>query len=591
MSCIINCQAISKRYSFKPLFENLTFGIHQGTKLGLLGRNGVGKSTLLKILLGQEPPDSGQVTKTKGLKIALIAQFPHFDNKPIFDILCANSSFSSEETEVMAKALLTQAGLDIDLPSASHLSGGQKKKLDILKALMQDPDVLFLDEPTNHLDLDSVLWLEQFLQKSTKTLVVVSHDRMFLSRVCKSFIEISPMFSEGNFQHEGSLEDFFEKKQSWLEAETKRMQALSHQVEHEIAWTKRSPKARTTKSVYRVQKALEMEKEFKTLKSQLTQQSAQIHLNASERQTRLLIQAKSLSKSFQDKVLFKGLDLVLTPGKKIGLLGPNGCGKTTLLKLIAGELLPDSGTIKYADKLDIVYFDQHKIQLNPKDLVKDVLCPSGEFVDYNGQSIHVNGWAKRFLFSQDTLRLPVEKLSGGEKSRLLIAKLMLKKADILLLDEPTNDLDIQTLEMLEDSLLEFKGACLIISHDRYFLNQVCDYYLALSTKPEGEIFFNFESWETQEKEKIKKEIKPIKEKQQKTAPKLTSKELKELKTIQDQITDLEKKALELEQKISSLGPSISLEETNKHYQELGNIHQEIENRFTRWEELDSKLRS
>lgn len=591
MSCIINCQGVSKRYSFKPLFENLTFGIHQGQKLGLLGRNGVGKSTLLKILLGQEPPDAGNVTKTKGLKVALIAQFPHFEDKPVFDVLCENSSFTALETEVMAKALLTQAGLDIELPSASHLSGGQKKKLDILKALMQDPDVLFLDEPTNHLDLDSVLWLEQFLQKSSKTLVIVSHDRMFLSRVCRSFIEISPMFSDGNFQHEGTLEEFFEKKQAWIEAETKRMQALSHQVEHEIAWTKRSPKARTTKSVYRVQKALDMEKEYKNLKSQLTQKSAQIQLNASERETRLLVQAKNLSKSFQDKALFKGLDLVLTPGKKIGLLGPNGCGKTTLLKLIAKELLPDSGTIKYADKLDIVYFDQHKMQLNPKDLVKDVLCPSGEFVNYNGQSIHVNGWAKRFLFTQDTLRLPVEKLSGGEKSRLLIAKLMLKKADILLLDEPTNDLDIQTLEMLEDSLLEFKGSCLIISHDRYFLNQVCDYYLALSVKPEGEIFFDFESWENQEKDKIKKDVKPNKEKPQKLAPKLSSKELKELKTIQDQITDLEKKSADLEKKIENLSSSTPLEERQKHYQDLGNIHQQIEYLFTRWEELDQKQRS
>lgn len=588
MSCLVSVQGIAKRYSFKPLFENLSFSIHQGDKLGLIGRNGVGKSTLLKILMQQEPPDSGSITKTKGITLALVEQFPVFEDKAPFDILIQTTTYPQDEASVMASSLLCQAGLDGPIATASHLSGGQKKKLDILKALMQNPDILFLDEPTNHLDLDTVLWLETFIGKFTKTVVVVSHDRTFLARTCKKFIEISPMFPEGNFAYTGTLDDFFEKKQIWIEGETKRMQALSHQVDHEIAWMKRSPKARTTKSVYRSQKALGLEKELKTLKSQLSNPTSKLNLNASQRETRLLIQGKNLSKSYKDKILFKGLDLVLTPGKTLGLLGPNGCGKTTLLKMIAGQTLPDTGTLKYADNLDIVYFDQHKMELNPQDLVKDVLSPNGEFVTYNDQSIHVNGWAKRFLFTQDTLRLPVEKLSGGEKSRLLIAKLMLKKADVLLLDEPTNDLDIQTLEILEDSLKEFPGACVIISHDRYFLNQVCDEFLALSIQPEGVIYHDFTHWE-QERLKVKTSTKEPKTQQPSPKSKLSSVEQKELKKIESTILSLEKKAQELELELSKANPEDRMT-LSQLYEQLGSCHSQIEQLFTRWEELETKLK-
>jgi ATP-binding cassette subfamily F protein uup len=590
MSCLINCQNISKRYSFKPLFQGLSFSIHQGDRLGLIGNNGVGKSTLLKILTHQENPDDGQVTRSKGLKIALIHQFPEFDDLSPLNILLHKAPQSPEEALIFAESLLTQAGLDQIKTTAHHLSGGQKKKLDILKALIQEPDVIFLDEPTNHLDLESVLWLENFLSRSNRTLVVVSHDRTFLSRVCDQFMEINTMFPEGNFHSKGSLEDFFDKKNIWIEGERKRMQSLSQQVDQEIAWMKRSPKARTTKSVYRSQKALDLEQDLKTLKSNLSQNTSQIKLSSSERESRLLIQAKNLTKSLGDKILFKGLDLVLSPGKIVGLLGPNGCGKTTLLKLLAGLIQPDLGTIKYADKLEIVYFDQHKMQLNPKDLVKDVLSPNGEFVDYLGQSIHVNGWAKRFLFTQDTLRLPVEKLSGGEKSRLLIAKLMLKKADILLLDEPTNDLDIQTLELLEESLKDFPGSCVIISHDRYFLNQVCDYYLALADKPEGQVYHTLSDWEQNQKKSPPKIVKEEKEKPPVIKPRLSSKELKELRTVEEEICKNEAKIKVIEQKIADLESTASLALRQELYQELGLLHQSIETLFSRWEELDNKKR-
>jgi ATP-binding cassette subfamily F protein uup len=592
MSCIINCQKISKRFSFKPLFENLSFSLHKGDRLGLLGNNGCGKSTLLKILMGLENPDNGEITKTKGLKIAYVSQFPHFESKPILEILKDNSPLNEEDALVQAKAYLSQASLDEEIQSAQNLSGGQKKKLDILRALMQEPDVIFLDEPTNHLDLDSVLWLENFLNRLQKTFLIVSHDRLFLDRVCQKFIEIAPMFPSYCFTHEGSLDDFFSKKQEWIEAETKRAQALSHKVEHEIAWMKRSPKARTTKSVFRSKKALELEQELKSLKKDLSKKSLGIELTASERETRLLIQAKNLTKSMGEKVLFKGLDLILSPGKKIGLLGKNGTGKTTLFKILSGSITPDLGTIKYADQLKIVLFDQHKAVLNDEDLVKDALCPSGEFVIYRGESIHVNGWAKRFLFSSDVLRLPVKKLSGGEKSRLLIAKLMLEEADVLLLDEPTNDLDIQTLEILEEALIDFPGSVMLISHDRFFLSSVCDYFLALGKEAEGQIYHDYLDFEEDQKRTEKKAPKETKAvKQVSKAPSLSSKEQKELKSIENEIASLEILAKKKEEEIQKMDPSSSLLEQQKHYQELSSFHEKIEALFLRWEELDKKNRS
>ncbi len=587
MSCLVNCIKISKRYSFKPLFENLSFSLHQGEKLGLLGNNGTGKSTLLKIIAGLEPADSGEVAKMRGLKIAYIAQFPEFKDKPLITLLIENSQDAPEEALILAKSLLSQGGLDEQAQSAHQLSGGQKKKLDILRAFMQDPDVLLLDEPTNHLDLESVLWLEQFLQKTSKTLVIVSHDRYFLDRVCKNFIEISRMFPEGNFQHEGTLEEFFETKKVWLDGELKRMQTLSHKVEHEIAWMKRSPKARTTKSTHRSDKALKLSSELQNLKFQLSTHKADLSLTASYRETRQLRKGKNLTKSIKDRVLFKGLELTLIPGKRIGLLGSNGSGKTTLFKILTGEIKPDQGTLKYADQLEIVYFDQHKEQLEATLSVKDALCPSGEFVEYHGQKIHVHGWAKRFLFSQDALKLPIKNLSGGERSRLLIARLMLKKADVLLLDEPTNDLDIQTLEVLEESLTDFPGALMVISHDRSFLKNVCNEFLALTLKPEGAVFVDFDQWEKAQTP-TKKPVKETKEKASVKSNPLSSKEQKELRSIEGSITSLEGKIHELSQQLENPGLNLNAEEKRAIYSQLGSFHMEIETLFSRWDELNQK---
>ncbi len=555
MSLYLNTQSLKKSFGSQDLFKNLSFSVFAGNRIGLIGPNGAGKSTLLKILAGVEPSDSGSVSYKKELSIGYVSQSQDFPDKSPLALL-----LESSPSEYEAKIWLTKAGFNGDESSAATLSGGWKKRLAIALALSSSPSLLLLDEPTNHLDLDGVAWLETFLQREATTFVLVSHDRYFLQKMTNRTIEINPTYPEGLFSIDGTFENFLEKKRLFLEGQLQKERSYATKVRRETHWLRQTPKARTTKSQARLNQADEILSEHADLVYRNQERKAKIQFEGSERQTRKLLVAKNISYSS----LFQNLDITLSPGTRLGLMGPNGSGKTTLLRLLAGELKPTQGTIKPADDLKIVYFDQHRVKLPLHLTLREALAPDGDYVHFRGTHIHVNGWCKRFLFSPDSLDMPLEKLSGGERARITIAHLMLQPADILLLDEPTNDLDIPTLETLEDNLIDFPGAVVLITHDRCLLEQACNQFLSLG--------------QTVEK-KAKKEAPP---KAKPVSNKLSNKEKRELEQIEKLIAKQEEKLSSLTEEL----PTDQPEKLQAHCIEIAKLEQEIESLYQRWAELN-----
>lgn len=586
MSLLVNCQSLSKAYGQRVLFENLFLSIAEGDHLGLIGPNGSGKSTLLKILAGLESPDQGSVVAKKGLKISYVPQNQEFMDLPLDFLLISSQDekLADYQKKHLAELWLSKCGFTDFSRSALQLSGGWKKRLSIALALASGPDLLLLDEPTNHLDLEGVLWLEEFLKREVASYIVVSHDRLFLQKATSRIVELNRGFPDGLFSIDGPYETFLEKKELFLEGEMERERSLSSKARREEEWLKASPKARTTKSRARIEDAEELMRELALLKRRNRQKVSEIGFSASKRETHKLVVAKNIAKSVGGKPLFGHLDLTLSPGTRLGLIGANGTGKTTLLKLLAGTLEPDMGTIKRADDLEIVTFDQHRKLLDDHLTLKEALSPSGDYVDFRGQKIHVNGWCKRFLFTPDLLSMPIGRLSGGEKARLQIAHLMLKRADLLLLDEPTNDLDIPTLEILEESLLDFPGAVVLITHDRAMMEKICNLLLVLGAlKPLS--FADYKQWESSRREE--KEERPVKEVVRRETPsqKLSYNEKRELDQIQGRIIASEKELEHLKELLMSPERADFIEICRKAAEREG----EIERLYRRWQELESKI--
>ncbi len=498
MPPILNAQGLSKTYGTAPLFQNISFTISEGDRIGLIGPNGAGKSTLLEILAGNVDPDTGEVAARKRAKLSYVLQ---------------DSQFASGETvrSVLKRALeavgvheddhgsrtaetLGRAGFeDLDVEAAA-LSGGWRKRLAIVEALVQNPDVLLLDEPTNHLDLAGIVWLENLLRSSSFACVVVSHDRYFLENVATEVAELNRTYPDGLLRVKGNYSKFLEKKEEYLAAQAKHQDALQNRVHTEIEWLRRGPKARATKAKARIQKANELIGELADLNSRSRTATAKLDFSATDRQTKRLLELEEVSFEIGGRKLFDKLDFVVTAGMRVGLVGPNGSGKTTLLRLMRGEVVPDSGIVRTAPNLRIVYFDQ-KRQLNPELTLRRALAPDSDSVIYQDQVVHVASWAARFLFTGEQLNQPVSKLSGGERARVLLAQLMLQPADVLLLDEPTNDLDIPTLEVLEETLLEYRGALVLVTHDRYLLDRVSTIVLGLDGQGQVEDFADYSQWE------------------------------------------------------------------------------------------------
>jgi ABC transport system ATP-binding/permease protein len=496
---IINAQGLSKRYGTAPLFQNISFTVSEGDRIGLIGPNGSGKSTLLEILRGRVKPDSGNVAIRKGTGLSCVSQISEFaageTAYSVIESALKKSGVPEADLAFRTAEALSRAGFeDYEIPTAT-LSGGWKKRLAIAEALVQQPGILLLDEPTNHLDLAGIKWLETLLQNASFACVVVSHDRYFLENVADHMVELDRAYEDGFLRVNGNYSNFLEAKEQYLHAQGKRQEALENLVHTEIEWLRRGPKARATKSKSRIDKAHSMIGELADLNNRTRTTTAKIDFTASNRQTKQLIGLENVSYTFGGRTLFKNVDFTLQSGMRVGLVGPNGSGKTTLLRLLRGDILPTAGKIQRADSLRIVYFDQNR-QLDPEVSVRRALAPDSDSVIYQDRVIHVAAWAARFLFSGEDLNRPVGRLSGGERARVLIAQLMLQQADVLLLDEPTNDLDIPTLEILEESLLEYRGALVLVTHDRYMLDRVSTIVLGLDGRGDAERFADYSQWDS-----------------------------------------------------------------------------------------------
>lgn len=591
MTALLTLHDLSKSFGTEDLFEDISFTVSEGDKIGLLGPNGAGKSTLLKIIMNIEAADNGHISKRQGLIIGYASQSPEFADATLEEILMREIP-RGDPTDTLTKAriLLGKAQFNDYTISAAKLSGGWKKRLDIARALMKDPDILLLDEPTNHLDLEGILWLEKFLVREKTAFVVVSHDRYFLDVVSNKIIEINKCYKTGLFISNGSMETYHTRKQEFLQSQLQYERGLASQARGEIAWLKKSPKARTTKSRSRIQRADDLISELSDVKARNKVKKIDIEVSASDRATKKLLVGKNLSKTL-GKELFKGIDIVLSPGTRLGIAGKNGTGKTTLLKILAGLIPLDTGTIKYADALKLVYFDQHRESVPDHVTLKRALAPNSDNVTYRGQLIHVNGWAKKFLFNEDRLEMPVKFLSGGERARILIAKLMLEPADILFLDEPTNDLDIDTLEVIEESLKEFSGAVVLISHDRCLMDNICTSILGLGMGNEDNYFADYDQWEQANAALQKKaneannQAKAIIRKAPVQQKKLSYQEQKELDGMEANIIKAEEDVLELQNKLQLPENQTDSKKLQEMYTKLGIAEKSMEELFDRWQDL------
>lgn len=511
MPPILNAQSVGKRFGAKPLFENLSFAVNDGDRIGLIGPNGAGKSTLLAVLAGETEPDTGEVAVRKRARIGYVRQIsdfePAFTVRGVVDNAMKQGGVPEAEREGRLRETLGRAGFS-DQPGpasvamtseALSLSGGWRKRLAIAEALVLRPDVLLLDEPTNHLDLEGIEWLEGLLSTASFAVVVVSHDRYFLENVANEVVELSSAYAEGLLRVRGPYSKFLEGREAYMGSQARSAEGLRNRVNIEIEWLRRGPKARATKAKARIDNANSLIGKLAEVDARMRTASAALAFDATDRQSKRLIELEDVSLALGGRTIVEHVSFALIKGMKLGLAGPNGAGKTTLLRALSGELAPSAGTVKRANSLRIVYFSQMR-EIDTSLTLRRALAPDADAVVYGGQVVHVASYAAKFLFTGEQLNQPVERLSGGERARVLIARLMLQPADVLMLDEPTNDLDIPTLEILEEALREFAGALLLVTHDRYLLDRVSDAVLGLDGRGGSQMFADYAQWEAWRKQ-------------------------------------------------------------------------------------------
>ena len=593
MAVLLTCEALGKSFGSRTVFTDISLTLHDGDRLGIIGPNGAGKSTFLQILGGDMKPDDGTVSLRKGVRLAMVVQDPVFDPSISVRDLVTAAAREGDDKDLVVSKILTRTGFPDPEVLAGTLSGGWKKRLAIAAALATEPDVLLLDEPTNHLDVEGILWLEKLVNNATFASVFVTHDRYFLEDCSTRVAEINRAYPLGLFTVPGNYSKFLEKRAEFLRAQQKGQTALENLVTREIEWLRRGAKARTSKSKARIQDAMDLQVQLADVNSRTRTGTASVDFSTTGRQTKRLVVCEHVSKSLGGRELFSDVSFILGPGSRLGILGSNGCGKTTLLRVITGNLEPDTGTVFKAEGLRISYFEQQRDSLDPEMPLRRALAPAGDTVIFRDRPQHVAGWAARFLFTQHQLDLPVGRLSGGERARVHIARLMLDAADVLVLDEPTNDLDIPTLEVLEANLADFPGALVLVTHDRFLLDRLSSNLLAMDGEGGTEFYAELVQWE---QATAAKKAKPQKETAKIAAPagdrpagkKLGYKDAREWEQMESRIAAAEaalnakRSELELPEVVSNPQRLVALAAL------IEQSEAEVHRLFERWSELEAK---
>ena len=614
----LSVENISKAYGERVLFENVSFGINKDQKIALIAKNGAGKSSLLKILIGQDTPDTGQVVSRKGLKIAFLSQEPALpeeltiedyifqEENPILKVIqqyehalehpedevAYQKAFEAMERheawdfETQYKQILFQLKLtNLHLP-IKHLSGGQRKRLALANVLISKPDLIFLDEPTNHLDLEMIEWLENFFAKEKMTLFMVTHDRYFLERVCNEILELD----EGTlYSYKGNYTYFLEKKQQRLEQEQASQEKAKNLYVRELDWIRRQPKARTTKSKSRID-------DFALIKEQAQKRRREhvVELEiAMQRLGSKIIELHNVVKKFPEKTILDRFSYVFKRGERVGIIGKNGTGKSTFLNLLTGKITPDAGKIIIGETVQFGYYTQQGIEINPQEKVIDVIKKYGEYIPLlKGRTLSAAQLLERFLFDRKKQYDYVEKLSGGERKRLYLCTVLIQNPNFLILDEPTNDLDIVTLNVLEEFLLDYEGCLVIVSHDRYFMDKIVDHLFVF--KGEGEVQDfpgNYSDYFTYEQSSVRETPKEEKAPATKNSWRganstLSQNEQRELSRLEKEIAQLEAQKATIEAHFTQ--EALSSEELQEQSQALSEVLTLLERKSDRWLELSIK---
>lgn len=581
----IRCQNITVQFGERPLLESINFTIDKGDRVAVLGRNGAGKSTLLKLMQGLIEPDAGQLELSQSLKIAYMTQEPpQAAGESVYTVV--EREYQGDEPWQIDRAI-SLVSLDPDM-QVDAMSGGQLRRLSLAMALVNEPDVLLLDEPTNHLDIDSIEWLEQFLLKQRITLVLITHDRVFMQKIANRIFEID---LGQLIAWDGTYDDFLKDRETRLRAEEKANALFDKKLSQEEAWIRQGIKARRTRNEGRVRALKKMREEFSERRTRQRSVSAEkIAVNYAGKQ---VIEAIDLTYEINGKQLIKDFSTTILRGDKIGILGPNGCGKSTLINLLLGHLEPTSGQVKRGTQLEIAQFDQHRAQLQYDKTAVDNIADGATHVTINGQNKHVMGYLQEFLFTPQKARSLVSTFSGGERNRLLLAKILSKSANMLVLDEPTNDLDMETLEFLEDYLANYNGTLLLVSHDRAFLDNVVTSTIAFEGEGRWENYVGgYEDYLRQKPQQS--ESTPVKAavetsaKQPQKKKKLSYKDQRELDQLPEKIEQLEKDIEVLQAEMCDANFfKQSAEVIADKQAALSALESSLEQAFERWEGLSA----